>query len=58
MNLKVCIKPVEVKKEPSSQVAAIQIGLEGVPATEVGADGSTTELKKVDITLADCLACR
>ncbi|CAH1170504.1 unnamed protein product [Phaedon cochleariae] len=50
-----CIKPVEIEKKVTSSGAKIKIQEDGY--FQVEEDGSTQKLQKVEITLADCLAC-
>ncbi len=64
-----CILPVEVKKKPAAkvpaggsscsqaQVAKIQIGADG-EVSEVYDNGAAAKLERVEVSLADCLACR
>ncbi|OXU22119.1 hypothetical protein TSAR_004543 [Trichomalopsis sarcophagae] len=51
-----CIKPVEIKKNKSKPGSKIKIQDDGSYA-EVLEGGPLTKLTKVEITLADCLAC-
>ncbi|XP_014233180.1 probable cytosolic Fe-S cluster assembly factor AAEL012261 [Trichogramma pretiosum] len=51
-----CIKPVEIKKNKVKTGTKIKIQDDGT-YTEVLEGGPTTKLEKVEITLADCLAC-
>ncbi|CAH1961727.1 unnamed protein product [Acanthoscelides obtectus] len=50
-----CIKPVQVEKKNTSTGSKIKIQKEGY--FEVDDQGVSSKLEKVDITLADCLAC-
>ncbi|XP_044271400.1 probable cytosolic Fe-S cluster assembly factor CPIJ010948 [Tribolium madens] len=51
-----CIKPVQIEKSKSSTGAKITIQDDG-SYLQVGTDGSTQKLQKVEISLSDCLAC-
>ncbi|XP_050307953.1 probable cytosolic Fe-S cluster assembly factor AGAP009023 [Anthonomus grandis grandis] len=52
-----CIKPVEIKKTSSSGTGSkIKIQEDGA-YFQIEEDGSSHKLQKVEITLADCLAC-
>uniref|UniRef100_A0A0V0G935 Putative nuclear architecture related protein n=1 Tax=Triatoma dimidiata TaxID=72491 RepID=A0A0V0G935_TRIDM len=51
-----CIKPVEIKKEASRTGSKIKIEDDG-SYVEITATGDKNKLSRVDISLADCLAC-
>ncbi|XP_028138259.1 probable cytosolic Fe-S cluster assembly factor AGAP009023 [Diabrotica virgifera virgifera] len=51
-----CIKPVEIKKKPGSKTGA-KIQIQSDDYFQIEEDGSAQKLEKVEITLADCLAC-
>ncbi|XP_060527568.1 probable cytosolic Fe-S cluster assembly factor AGAP009023 isoform X2 [Cylas formicarius] len=51
-----CIKPVEIKKEKSGTGSKVKIQEDG-SYFQIEEDGSAQKLQKVEITLADCLAC-
>ncbi|CAG9835690.1 unnamed protein product [Diabrotica balteata] len=51
-----CIKPVEIKKKPGSKTGA-KIQIQADDYFQIEEDGSAQKLQKVEITLADCLAC-
>ncbi|XP_043282277.1 probable cytosolic Fe-S cluster assembly factor AAEL012261 [Venturia canescens] len=51
-----CIKPVEVKKSTTKTGAKIKIQEDGA-YLELDNQGGAEKLEKVEITLADCLAC-
>lgn len=51
-----CIKPVEIKKEPSGTGSKIKIDDDG-SYYNVNSAGEKSKLGRVDISLADCLAC-
>lgn len=51
-----CIKPVEIQASKSKTGAKIKIEEDGTPSL-LNEIGQTEKLQKVEITLADCLAC-
>ncbi|XP_058797904.1 probable cytosolic Fe-S cluster assembly factor AGAP009023 [Phymastichus coffea] len=51
-----CIKPMEIKKNKAKPGSKIKIQDDG-SYMEILEDGPLTKLQKVEITLADCLAC-
>ncbi|KOC70235.1 putative cytosolic Fe-S cluster assembly factor [Habropoda laboriosa] len=51
-----CIKPIEIQASKSKTGAKIKIEEDGIPMV-LSEAGETEKLQKVEITLADCLAC-
>ncbi|KAK1132795.1 hypothetical protein K0M31_014168 [Melipona bicolor] len=51
-----CIKPIEIQKSKSKTGAKIKIEEDGTPFV-LNEAGQSEKLQKVEITLADCLAC-
>ncbi|XP_068981808.1 probable cytosolic Fe-S cluster assembly factor AGAP009023 isoform X1 [Bombus flavifrons] len=51
-----CIKPIEIQKSKSKTGAKIKIEEDGTPFA-LNEAGQSEKLQKVEITLADCLAC-
>ncbi|XP_017771766.1 PREDICTED: probable cytosolic Fe-S cluster assembly factor CPIJ010948 [Nicrophorus vespilloides] len=51
-----CIKPVQIEKTQTTTGAKISIGEDG-SYNQMDVSGSFQKLEKVEITLADCLAC-